>query len=224
MKKIGDFIWAVVLVLVSVLLLMPATNKIYIELNGAHPYLLGFAKFLLLATMGELLALRISNNQWQKTKGLIAKAIVWGIIGILVVFMFKFYSTAVHGLADKGLLFIGTGALATVLTAFYTSAIMNLTFGPVFMAAHRVSDTYIDMSVDGQKPTIKKVLNKIEWPNFMTFVVGKTVPFFWIPAHTIVFTLPETYRVVAAAYLSIALGIILAIAKKKGNEASTGRH
>lgn len=29
---------------------------------------------------------------------------------------------------------------------------MNLTFGPVFMAAHRISDTYIEMRARGEKP------------------------------------------------------------------------
>lgn len=223
MNKKGDILWTAVLLAVSALLLAPATNKIYLEINSAHPYLLGFVKFFLLATMGELIALRIIDNQWKKTKGMLAKAVIWGIIGILIVFMFKFYSTAVNGLADKGMIFIGEGIMRTILGAFFTSAIMNLTFAPVFMACHRISDTYIDMKVDGSDPTLKKVINKIEWPNFMTFVVGKTVPFFWIPAHTIVFTLPETYRILSAAYLSIALGIILATAKKKAATAPAGR-
>jgi len=43
----------------------------------------------------------------------------------------------------------------------------------------------------------------------------KTIPMFWIPAHTITFLLPSEFRVLAAAFLSIALGAILAFAKKK---------
>lgn len=42
----------------------------------------------------------------------------------------------------------------------------------------------------------------------------KTCPYFWIPAHTIVFLLPNQYRVLVSAFLSIALGLLLAIAKK----------
>jgi hypothetical protein len=42
----------------------------------------------------------------------------------------------------------------------------------------------------------------------------KTIPIFWIPAHTITFLLPSEYRVLSAAFLSIALGTILAFAKK----------
>jgi hypothetical protein len=46
----------------------------------------------------------------------------------------------------------------------------------------------------------------------------KTIPFFWIPAHTLTFLLPSEYRVLAAAMLSIALGLILTITKKKPSE------
>ena len=49
----------------------------------------------------------------------------------------------------------------------------------------------------------------------MTFVVGKTIPFFWIPAHTVTFLLPPEYRVFVAALLSIALGLILALASSR---------
>ena len=43
----------------------------------------------------------------------------------------------------------------------------------------------------------------------------KTIPFFWVPAHTITFMLPPEYQIVMAAYLSVALGIILGIMPKK---------
>ncbi|MBK5251987.1 MAG: hypothetical protein JJE29_05070 [Peptostreptococcaceae bacterium] len=50
---------------------------------------------------------------------------------------------------------------------------------------------------------------------FVSFVLAKTIPFFWIPAHTLTFLLPGQYRVLAAAMLSIALGLILTLAKIK---------
>ena len=46
----------------------------------------------------------------------------------------------------------------------------------------------------------------------MGFVFKKTIPFFWIPAHTITFLLPGQYQVLFAALLGVALGIILSIA------------
>jgi hypothetical protein len=92
---------------------------------------------------------------------------------------------------------------------------MNFTFGAMFMAAHRVSDTYIDLRSAGNKVNLSQTIEKIEWSTFIKFVIGKTIPFFWIPAHTITFLLPPQYRVLWAAYLSVALGVILSYAKRK---------
>lgn len=61
---------------------------------------------------------------------------------------------------------------------------------------------------------LSEVVKTIDWYGFIRFVVLKTIPFFWIPAHTVTFLLPAEYRVLAAAFLSIALGGILASAKR----------
>ena len=103
--------------------------------------------------------------------------------------------------------------------AFYTSAIMNLAFAPTFMAFHRFTDTTIDM-VCGEGRNfgdirLAEVTSRIDWQGFVSFVVLKTIPLFWIPAHTITFLLPPEYRILVAASLSFALGAILAYAKRK---------
>ena len=50
------------------------------------------------------------------------------------------------------------------------------------------------------------------------FVYKKTIPLFWIPAHTITFLLPAEYRILVAALLGIVLGVILGIASLKSKE------
>ncbi|MEL7656378.1 MAG: Mpv17/PMP22 family protein, partial [Bacillota bacterium] len=45
------------------------------------------------------------------------------------------------------------------------------------------------------------------------FTIIKTIPLFWIPAHTITFSLPGEYQIVVAAFLSIVLGIFLSLKK-----------
>ena len=173
---------------------------------------MGFFKFSIMATMGELLTLRILNKSWKHTTGMLPKAVVWGILGICIVLMFPLFSSGTASAIDKGLLPSASGWGGKILTAFYTSAFMNLTFGPVFMAAHRISDTYIDMRAE--RKSRAGVVDAINWNGFIHFVVFKTIPFFWIPAHTISFLLPAQYRVIMAAYLSIALGLILAYARR----------
>jgi hypothetical protein len=54
-------------------------------------------------------------------------------------------------------------------------------------------------------------------------VFKKTIPFFWIPAHTITFLLPADFRILFAAILGVALGIILAIADLMGSDEKINR-
>ena len=129
--------------------------------------------------------------------------------------MFQVFPAGVAAAAEKGYLWVGSGWCAAVLTAFLSSLFVNYTFAPVFMAAHRITDSYIDQRCQGNKPRVSEVVQTVDWPAFIKFVVGKTIPFFWVPMHTISFLLPAEYRVIWAAFLSIALGAILAYAKRR---------
>ncbi len=210
---IGDILWVLSLLIITALLVLPQTHEVFIQLTFSYPYLLGFIKFAVLATMGELLALRLANGAWIRPDGMIFKIVVWGLIGVLITYMFSFYSKGVSAMMEQENMSPGNSPLSTVYTALLTSVIMNLTFGIVFMAMHRMSDTYIEMRFNHKKPSLKELIQTIHWDAFISFVVFKTIPLFWIPAHTITFTLPSYYRVVVAAYLSIILGVILVYSK-----------
>ena len=185
---------------------------------------MGFVKFAILASIGELIAIRIVGGQWKTPSGLFYRAVVWGVLGMGIVLMFEEFSAGTTGAITKGLLYTGEGAMQPLLKAFYISAIMNIAFAPTFMAFHRFTDTVIDMVCsEGRKIgdiTVSEVTGRIDWQGFINFVVLKTVPFFWIPAHTITFLLPPEYRILVAASLSIALGAILAYAKRKNKPKS----
>lgn len=211
--RIGDVGWVAAIGAVTLLYAVPASRETVIALTNAHPYVMGFLKFMILATLGELLVGRLTGGAWRRPTGLIWRMLVWGLVGVAVTFMFSFFSKGVAAATEAGLLPVGTGLVATLLIAFYTSALMNLTFGPVFMGAHRISDTWIDLAARGRRPAFNDVLAAIDWPGFMSFVVARTIPLWWIPVHTLTFLLPGEYRVLAAAYLSIVLGVILAFAR-----------
>lgn len=212
MKK-GDFLWAAVILAFAAFIAYPSTQAIFNAATASHPYLMGFVKFAILATMGELLARRIVVGKYEKPSGLIWRALIWGFLGMVIVAIFGIFSAGVGSLVEKGML-IGKGN--KFIIAFLTSSAMNLTFAPTMMAFHRYTDTWIDLKYSrGGKVTSKEIVQAIDWHSFVSFVLAKTVPLFWIPAHTITFLLPAEYRVIMAAFLSIALGAILAFAKKK---------
>ena len=211
--KRGDILWAFILILCIFIMLSPMTGDKFIKFTTEHAYIGGFIKFFILATMGELLAIRISTGNWKMPCGLIYRAIIWGFLGMCITLFFSIFQNGVQGAMASGLL---PKSDSRLITAFLTSATTNLTFGPVMMAFHRVTDTYIDMKYEnkGSRISLGKVIEKVDWKGFISFVVLKTIPLFWIPAHTLTFWLPSEYRILAAAMLSIALGAILAFAKK----------
>ena len=218
--KSGDLIWLAALCAVSSVMVVPSTHEVFVSATKAHPYLMGFVKFGILATMGELLAIRIAAGAWKAPAGLLYRSMIWGLIGILIVLMFEVFAGGVTGAIKKDLLWSGSDALANkVWTAFWISAIMNLFFGSAFMTLHRITDIYIDLACGetNSRGNVKlsAVIARIDWQGLVSFVIFKTIPFFWIPAHTITFLLPPEYRVLMAAYLSVALGAILAYGKRK---------
>jgi hypothetical protein len=219
-NAVKDFLlfvlWFMGLFAVAFILLYPATHAVFIKATNTHPYAMGFIKVSILATMGELLAIRIVSGGWTIPKGWIYRALIWGVLGMAIVLTFGVFSGGVTAATNQGLL---PGKGSKFIWAFFVSAIMNLSFGPAMMTFHRFTDTYLDMRYEGEKNiTVGKIVNRIDWNGFFSFVILKTIPFFWIPAHTIVFLLPAEYRVIAAAFLSVALGGILAFAKKKPNK------
>ncbi|OFY39016.1 MAG: hypothetical protein A2X18_05645 [Bacteroidetes bacterium GWF2_40_14] len=209
----GTILWTGILAAVATFLIIPETHHIFVSATNAHPYLMGFVKFAILSIMGEYLANRLVHKKWVMVNGVFVKMMIWGILGVMIVLMFSILSQGVQGAIGKGVLHVGDTWASPVIRAFYISAIMNLTFAPVFMATHRITDTYIDAYTAGKRMSVQNVISSVEWPGFMSFVIGKTIPFFWIPAHTITFLLPDEYKVIFAASLSIVLGLILSYAK-----------
>jgi len=211
--KKGDFFWLFSLTVFVVILIIPVTHKMFVKFTTEHAYLGGFIKFFLLATMGELLAIRIVTSDWNIPKGLLYRAFVWGLLGMAIVLIFSVFAAGITSALANGFLPGGNSQFAF---AFFISFVMNLSFAPTMMAFHRITDTFIDLKYENKKGkvTLSEVIKRIDWDVFVSFVIMKTIPFFWIPAHTITFLLPPEYRVLSAAFLSIALGAILAFAKK----------
>jgi len=214
--KAGDLLWGLGLGLAAAPLAVPATRQAFLQLTAAHPYLMGFAKFAVLATMGELLAGRIRAGGGSRPRCRLARAAVWGLIGMGIVLAFAVFAAGVAGAVAAGLLPAGRGAAARVLTAFFISLSMNLTFAPVFMAAHRLSDAYLGLWAQGRWPNLDELLAAVDWKDFFKIVLLLTIPAFWVPAHTLTFLLPPDFRVLTAALLSVALGAVLSLARRRG--------
>ena len=203
----------------------------YKTTNAAHPFLIGFLKFAVLATMGESIGLRLREGVYNKVGfGLVPRAIVWGFLGLTIVMAFKIFAAGapaflktlgIEGAAES---LGGPMSGIRILTAFTISVTINLIYAPVMMTLHKITDTHIVRNggtVSGLLKPIQMgdIIAKLDWKVQWNFIFKKTIPFFWIPAHTITFLLPVEFQVLFAALLGIALGVILSIGvlmSKKG--------
>lgn len=203
MKKDGLFL----LILAGIVgfFLHPTSQEIYLKWNEVSHFGMAFLKFGLLASLGEAWALRMKTGNWQRVVGWPKKAVVWGVLGMGIAWVFPIYAAGVASV----------GISSRIVTAFLTSVTMNLSFGPVLMTTHRITDTWIELRAKGKKATGQEIFAANDWLAFFWFVLVKTNLFFWIPMHTITFLLPPVWRLLMAAGLSMALGVLLAIAKRK---------
>ena len=210
--------------------IFPGLYAAYETLNAAHPYLLAFGKFALLATAGEALGWRIRQESYpSKSFGLLPRAVVWGFLGIGIAASMKLYAFGAPRLMESmgfsgSVAAMGAGfSCLKLANAFAISVCMNLTFAPVFMTFHKITDTHILAHKGSLKALCSPLpfgsyLAELNWQVQWHFVFKKTIPFFWIPAHTLTFMLLPQWQVLFAAFLGLALGVLLAIAAVLGTK------
>lgn len=201
--------------------------QFYQQFNVEHPFVTGFLKFAILATTGEALGLRLREGVYNKPGfGLLPRAVVWGFLGLTIVMAFQIFSAgapvflAALGMEGAAASLGGPMGPLRILTAFAISVTLNLIYAPVMMTLHKITDTHIvnnNGTLSGLLRPIRfgEIFTGLNWNVQYNFVFKKTIPFFWIPAHTITFLLPSEFRVLFAALLGIALGVILAIGISK---------
>lgn len=193
----------------------PVSYGYYGELYLRLPATLSFLKFALLATFGEMLVARLQKGTYLPEQfGLLPKAVVWGVLGVFIWIAFGIFSYGVTGIFFAGK--VPAAAGMKLLNAFTISLFMNIIFAPMMMMTHHLTDTYIAQN-GGRFPlrgfVLLPLLKNINWEKMWGFVYKKTIPLFWIPAHTVTFLLPEELRVLFAVALSVVLGLLLTIKK-----------
>jgi hypothetical protein len=224
-NKKNDFIF----IILFVLLFLPffISDKLYHfykEFNHEHSLIASFIKFAVLATLGEIIGLRIRTGHYlQKGFGVLPRAIVWGFLGITIKIAFVIFAIGTPSFLES----VGFENIKQIMSesislektgiTFSISIAMNLVYAPVMMTLHKITDTHIinnNGTLKGFLTPIKfgDIMANLDWKTQWNFTFKKTIPFFWIPAHTITFLLPTDFQVLFAALLGICLGILLAFA------------
>ncbi|MBR3826106.1 MAG: hypothetical protein IKJ38_00110 [Alistipes sp.] len=200
----------------------------YKTFNAEHAMIMAFLKFGILATLGEMLGCRISTgNYTTPTFGVLPRMVVWGVLGMAISMAMTVFSSGIPTFITS----MGGGELVAafaaegfswgkLIVAFSISVMMNTFFAPVFMTFHKITDAHIAENGGSLKALItpidmRRQMVSLNWDMQWSFIFKKTIPLFWYPAHTITFMLPGELRVLFAALLGVALGVILAIGARK---------
>jgi len=174
--------------------------ELYISWVTQNPLLSAAIQFAILGTLGEIISFSLEKSRislpgtgWQMA----GKILAWALLGIIIKYGFAGMKGFTQALLDHDLLpgFLGSG----IGWAFAVSVFTNILFGPQMMALHRLEDNLI-LRRKGFAG-----ITRAWW----------TLVWFWIPAHTITFSLPADYQVGLAAVWSLVLGIILGSSKAK---------
>ena len=200
----------------------------YTDFNKMHPMVMAFLKFGILATLGEMLGCRISTGSYTTpTFGVLPRMVVWGLLGMAISMAMTVFSAGIpafiRGMGGEELVaqFMAEGlSWGKFVVALSISVMMNTFFAPVFMTFHKITDAHIAECGGKLKALVtpipmQRLIKGVNWDVQWGFIFKKTIPLFWYPAHTITFMLPGELRVLFAALLGVALGVILAIGLKK---------
>lgn len=204
--------------------------------TNTYPFVMAFFKFAILSTAGEVLGYRLKTGNYPTREfGVIPRGITWGFLGVLITAAMTIFSAGVPALLIKVGIKPENAEYATMirdmsilestswyhfLAALMISIFMNCIFAPFFMTLHKISDSCI-MSNNGRAIGYFRNLHfgerlvGLDWNMMWNFLFKKTIPLFWIPAHTITFMLAPGFRVLFAALLGVMLGVFMSLATKK---------
>ena len=232
MKK-SDFIFILALCAIfTPFIVSEEAYNFYRTQSANHAMIMGFIQYAVLATLGEMLGLRFQTGEYiNKSFGPLSRALVWGTLGLTIVAAIHIFGVGtppfldyVFGL-DKGTfashIFSAEFSGMKLLGAFFMAFFMDVFFSPLFMIVYTIYDMHIKQTGGtlkgffSHKVKYSENLQNFNWKVQWRFVFMKTIPFFWIPAHTIMYLLPTEFQVLMSSMLGIVLGVILFIANRK---------
>ena len=228
MKKSDIIVIIIIILCLLPFFLFDSVYNGYGVANKEFPLLMAFLKFGILATFGEMLGNRVKTGKYyHEGFGLAPKFVVWGLLGMWIALAMNVFRLGVPAFMERYTVFQGiadamSGSMSwmKLLGAFCVSVMMNTSFAPVFMTVHKISDMHIaehggKLSALFKPIAVKRLICEMDWGVQWGFVFKKTIPLFWIPAHTLTFCLPQDLQVLFAALCSVILGLFLSIAAKK---------
>lgn len=168
----------------------------YIDWVTTQPLTSAAIQFALLGTCGEWLSHLLRTKTLRMPGTFLhtaAKIVAWGVLGVVIKYGFAGMKGFTAALVAHNML--PSFCAAGIGWAFSVSVFTNVFFGPQMMFFHRLEENLISWKWD------LSGLSKAWW----------TLLWFWIPAHTVTFSLPKEYQIGLAAVWSVVLGLIMGL-------------
>ena len=230
MKRTDFIVIAIIILCLLPFFLFDGVYDAYCAANQRFPLCLAFLKFGILATFGEMLGNRVKTGKYNyEGFGVAPKFVVWGFIGMWIALGMSIFRLGMPAFLERYTVFNGISAAMMgpmswmkLFGAFCISVSMNA-FAPVFFTVHKIFDLHIaenggKLSCLLKPVAVQRHLSELDWGAHWGFVIKKTIPRFWIPAHTLTFCLPQDLQVLFAAFCGVVLGLLLAIASMMGKK------
>lgn len=169
----------------------------YINFVIANPILSAVIQFSILGTLGEMISKWIVKKRiyFPFSFGIfIWKMVVWAILAVCIKYAFTGMKGFVNALVEHDLL-PNVFENNRYIRAFGLSFLTNIQFGLLLVIFHRILDNI--------------VLTQKNWKGLDKAMLS--LLWFWVPAHTVTFSLPKDYQIGLAALWSVVLGIILGL-------------
>jgi len=174
----------------------------YIIFVKGNPIVSAVIQFAILGTLGEFVSRWVTAKKFYNPfsiRQILWKMVVWSILAVCIKYAFAGFKGFVDILGGNGFLPKAVLVKGSFVRAFSISVFVNVQFGLFLVLFHRILDNLIEAEKN--------------WSNLHKAMF--TLLWFWIPAHTVTFSLPTDLQIGLAALWSLALGVILGLCNKK---------
>ncbi|MBI4802458.1 MAG: hypothetical protein HY796_08045 [Elusimicrobia bacterium] len=175
----------------------------YVQLVMENPVWSAMVQFAVLGTLGDLVSRWIAARKVFMPfdpRATVLKMLQWALLAIGIKYAFTGFGGFVDALTGHSLLPV----MDRLGRAFAISVAMNLQFGPFLVMAHRLLDNAIARKTNWDK--LDKSMLSLLW--------------FWIPAHTVTFTLARPFQIGLAALWCVVFGLILGFYNRRNQPVS----
>jgi len=175
----------------------------YVQLVMENPVWTAMAQFAVLGTLGDMISKWIAARKVFMpfdARTTVLKMLKWALLAVCIKYAFTGFNGFVDALTGQSLLPV----MGRVVRAFAISVAMNLQFGPFLVIAHRMLDNAIARKTN--RDNLDKGMLSLLW--------------FWIPAHTVTFTLARPFQIGLAALWLVAFGLILGFYNRRNQPVS----